>query len=81
MDARVPPDTPAENMSPAEREARWTLRVWLAIDARTEHDARDVLNEALGGLRMELPVCREPVIRSRHPTAPTASGWRRSSLT
>jgi hypothetical protein len=70
MDARVPPDTPAENMTPPDREARWTLRVWLAIEAPTEHEARGVLNQALAGLRMEIPVRRESATRSRRPGRP-----------
>jgi len=55
-------------MTPAQREARWRLRLRFAIEAATEDEARAILNQALAGLAEELPLRGEPVIhpRQRH---------------
>jgi hypothetical protein len=62
-------------MTAAEREARWLLRVLFAIEAASEDEARAVLGQALAGvvdsypppgMKPELPVRGEPVIRPRH---------------
>lgn len=56
-------------MTPAEREGRWMLRVWLAIRAASRDEADAVLSQALASLEREMPLRGEPELhpRSRHP--------------
>jgi hypothetical protein len=62
-------------MTPAEREARWSLMVLFAIEAASEDEARAVLGQALAGIvpsyvppgmKPGLPLRGKPVIRPRH---------------
>jgi hypothetical protein len=70
MTAGVPTGTGSGNMTPAEREARWTLYVRFAIEAGSEDEARAVLDEVLAQLRPELPLRGQPVIHPRHRRDP-----------
>ncbi len=70
MTAGVPPAPTTGNLTPAEPEARWTLWVRFAIEAASEDEARTVLGQALAGLKPELPLRGEPVIRPRHRRIP-----------
>jgi hypothetical protein len=81
MTAGVPTGTGSGNMTPAEREARWTLYVRFAIEAGSEDEARAVLDEVLAQLRPELPLRGQPVIHPDTAAIPTTSGWPRPSLT
>ncbi len=56
MTADIPPDQPASIMTPAEREARWTLWLRFAIEAGSQEEARAVTGQALAGL--EMGICR-----------------------
>lgn len=67
MGAGNPPGPTQEELTPAEREARWELRVHLAIQAAGEEEARTVLAYALAELQPELRLRDTPVIRPRHP--------------
>jgi hypothetical protein len=58
----LPGQTP-RTMTPADREARWTLWVRFAIEAASPDEARAVTDEALAGLEMELPLRGEPTIQ------------------
>lgn len=75
MTAAVPPRPVAGSMSPADREARWSLRLLFAIEAASENEARAILGDALAGVVLSyvppgmsprLPLHDEPVIRPRH---------------
>ena len=66
-------------MTPAEREAHWSLRLLFALEAASENEARTILVHALAGVVMRyvppgmqpgLPLRDEPVIvpRSQHRT-------------
>ena len=70
MIAGAPPGPATGTMTPAEREARWTLFVRFAIEVASEDAARAVLSQALAGLNRELPLRGEPVIRPRHRRIP-----------
>ena len=63
MTADIPPDQPASTMTPAEREARWTLWLRFAIEAGSQEEARAVTGQALAGLEMELLLGDEPTIQ------------------
>ncbi len=65
----VPPGPDSGTMTPAEREGRWALGVWLAIKAASKDDADALLAQALAELDREMPLRCEPVLhpRSRHP--------------
>jgi len=65
----LPSDGDAGAVTPAEREARWTLFVRFAIEAASEAEARVVVREALAGLDGYLPLRGDPVVRPR---------WRRN---
>lgn len=64
----VPPGQGSEEVSPAEREARWVSFVRFAIEAASEHEAAAVLALVLAGLKPELPLRGQPVIHPRHRT-------------
>ena len=70
MTAGVPPSSTPGTISPAEREARWTLFVRFAIEAASDTEARSVLRQALAGLNEELPLHGEPVVHPRWPRNP-----------
>jgi hypothetical protein len=64
-------------MTPAEREAHWSLRLLFALEAASENEARTILGQALAGVVMRyvppgmqpgLPLRDQPVIvpRSQH---------------
>jgi hypothetical protein len=57
-----PPGQSAGTMTPAEREARWALSVWFAIEAASDAEARAILGQALASLDRELPLQGEPTI-------------------
>jgi hypothetical protein len=57
-------------LTPAEREERWTLWVWLAIKATSKEEAGAVLRQALAGLEREMPLHGEPVLHPRDPRHP-----------
>jgi hypothetical protein len=65
MIAGTPPRQSA-GLTPAEREARWTLWVRFAIEAASEDAAGAVLSQALVGLNEGPPLRGEPVIHPRH---------------
>jgi hypothetical protein len=58
----VPPGESAGTMTPAGREARWSLSVRFAIEAASEAEARAILGQALASLDRELPLQGEPTI-------------------
>jgi hypothetical protein len=60
----------SENLSPTEREARWDLRVQLAIQASGEEEARTILSDAWMALRENLRLRGAPLIRPRYPQTP-----------
>jgi hypothetical protein len=71
-------------MTPAEREAHWSLRLQFAIEAASENEARAILGQALAGVVLRyvppgmqpgLPLRDEPVIVPR-PRRRRSSGWR-----
>ena len=62
MNPEVPPGGSAGTMTPAEREARWTLSVRFAIEAASEAEARDILGRILARLDRELPLQGEPMM-------------------
>lgn len=64
MTAGILPGQTPRTMTPADREARWTLWVRFAIEAASHDEACAVTDEALAGLEMELPLRGEPTI---HP--------------
>src|SRR5262249_16961423 len=70
MTSGVPPSSTAGTISPAEREARWTLFVRFAIEAASATEAHAALRQALAGLDEELPLPGEPVIHPRWPRSP-----------
>jgi hypothetical protein len=68
MSQGVPPAEPAGAMTPAGREARWTLSARFAIGAASLAGARAILGQALAGLDEKLPLQGEPTmaqLRSR----------------
>ena len=77
-DSSPPPDSAAGVMTPAEREARWSLRLLFAIEADSESEARAILGQVLTGVVLRyappgmppgLPLSGEPVVapRSQQP--------------
>jgi hypothetical protein len=61
----TPESLPAESagaMTPAEREAHWSLSVRFAIEAASEVGARVTLGQVLARLDRELPLLSEPTI-------------------
>ncbi|MGH3303016.1 MAG: hypothetical protein ACRDOK_15320 [Streptosporangiaceae bacterium] len=52
-------------MTPAEREARWTLGVWFALKADSNARADTALRGALARLDPQLPLRAEPVLHPR----------------
>jgi hypothetical protein len=58
----VTPGDSAATMTPAEREARWTLSVRFAIEAASDAEASAILGQALASLDRELPLQAEPAI-------------------
>jgi hypothetical protein len=74
-----PPAAAVGAMTPAEREAHWSLRLLFALEAASENEARTILDQALAGVVVRyvppgmqpgLPLRDEPVIvpRSQHRT-------------
>jgi hypothetical protein len=63
MTADILPGQAGSAISPAGREARWTLWLRFAIKAASQEEARSVTDQALAGLDMELPLRGEPTIR------------------
>jgi hypothetical protein len=70
MPADNSPGQGSEHLSPTEREARWDLRVQLAIQASDEEEARTILSHAWTVLREDLRLRGEPVIRPRYSQTP-----------
>jgi hypothetical protein len=70
MTAGISSGPAAGTITPAEREARWTLYARFAIEAASEDEACTVLGQALARLKPELPLRGEPVIHPRHRRHP-----------
>lgn len=70
MPADNPPGQESEHLSPAEREARWDLRVQLAIQASGEEETRTILSHALMALSEDLRLRGAPLIRPRYRQTP-----------
>jgi hypothetical protein len=54
MTAKILHGQPVSIMTPAEREARWTLWSRFAIEAGSPEEVRAITGQALAGLEMEL---------------------------
>jgi hypothetical protein len=62
-------------MTPAEREARWTLGELLAIKAASKDEADAALSKALAGVEREMPLRGEPVLRPCQRHHPDEDIW------